>query len=272
MEHFIIAALMAPVSAILGYYAFLNFRQSALLSRPVTLDQLPRRIGKVVCVYGTPNPVEPLHLKFHRSPRMEVLWYRIEQQEKVHSGRRSHWSTVSVKEKRTDFMLEFPGGGSVYVHCAPTEVQNPRESTAGSGGIVSARRTIRKWLPVRTNLTVLGRLIHKGEQAEIITDAREGMFLSAAPPKIAAQRERFKAWMLAAGTAGCIALALAVLVFKPNLTKRTRHSAAEAPPRISTLHAMHHHAEMQGRPSCFARTAMADSLQAARWMLRLSQD
>ncbi len=201
------------LAACLAYFSFLNIRQASLLSLPLRLDQLPDRIGGIVCVCGRPEPVEEVFFREAGSGREPVLWSRVEHQERVGAGKHRHWRTVKVIEKKTDFWLSFPDGGKVYVRCRPTEVQDSNKSSSGGGGFGSTR-ALKEWLNVPRSLTVLGMLEHEGDRAEIREDPKEGLFFSPLPPQRAAAKERTKGWALAAGSAASAIASAAALIFQ----------------------------------------------------------
>ena len=206
---------------VLLYLAIPNLRQARKLKHPVDPSELDTCIGDVVVVHGVPEPLKELFMRRARNRHFRVLWLKIEQQEKVSSGRRSHWATVRTILKKTDFWLHFPDGGRIYVHCRPTEVQDAARQVSGGGLTTGSSRSVQSWLPLVPELTVMGKLIRDEEGEGIEPDGKMGLFFSASPPGQAAQMELYKGYaQLAAAVAcaaGCVGLAVFFLshAFKP---------------------------------------------------------
>jgi hypothetical protein len=205
MEFIIFAIGLGAGAAILGYLSWANICQGRRLARPLKLDQLKDRIDDVVVVNGSPEPREEIFTRRLRSKRQQILWQKIEQQERVSSGRSSYWRTVRTKIKKTDFWLHFPDGGKVYVYCEPTEVQGAGSATSGGGYVRGSTRAVQRWLPMVKRLTVMGRLVLEDEGAAIESDPKEGLFFSPSSPKEASRKELLKGYLQAAGALACAA-------------------------------------------------------------------
>jgi len=205
---YIIPVILLVGCVTLLVYGIPNLRQGRFLSNPLRLADLKDHIDELVVVSGEPEPTDEVYMRLHRSKRRQILWHRIERQEKVSRGRSSYWRTVRTKVKKTDFNLHFPDGGKVFVYCNPTEVQNSGSRTSGGGMTHGSTRTINTWLPMVKRLTVMGRLVLDEEGAAIEPHQKEGMFFSPLAPREAAKKETQKGWACLAGSVACAVGAL----------------------------------------------------------------
>jgi hypothetical protein len=183
----------------LGWISVQSFRQGARLSA------LPRSGGAAVegqtlAARGKVKILAPLTIP----GSFACLWYR----ERVESLRspwlRSRWDsddwrTTSDYARMATFSLVLDGM-EIDLESLPTEVQGTQTSCDGDDrgmigrmlGQDTTRRNL-EWLPVRDEITVIGRLERRGDRHVLVQDPQLGLLLSPHPPDEAGNIETLKA-------------------------------------------------------------------------------
>lgn len=212
MELFSVAAMLVGAAVVGFVFGIPNLLQAAKLSRPLRLKELPDHVNELVVVYGEPDPVDEIELKRRRC---RILWMKTEHREREGAGRNAHYRTTKKKERKTDFWINFPDGGRVFVYCEPTEVQGG--GTYRGGQPRGSMQSYQHWFPVPKRMTVMGKLILEDQGAAIVQHGKMGQFFSASSPRQAAKQEWTKG--VAATAAAVIGLFLGLVVAIAALTR-----------------------------------------------------
>jgi hypothetical protein len=183
----------------LGWISVQSFRQGARLSA------LPRSGGAAVegetlAARGKVKILAPLTIP----GSVPCLWYRERTEELRSRWVRSNWDpsdwrTTSEYARMATFALVL-NDMEIEVDSLPTEVQGTQTSCDGDDrsligqviGFGATRRNL-EWLPVRDEITVIGRLERRGDRSVLVKDPQLGLLLSPHPPDEAGNIETLKA-------------------------------------------------------------------------------
>lgn len=181
---------------------------SAILAKPVPMNQLGLHMGQVVAVEGYPHP----HPNETYSNDIECVYLRItwqEYQERGFGRGRDHggWRTTGGEVKVWDFLLCDREGKPILVCNDAYEARGLKKF----GGDGPSHRKIREYLSFRTPLTVVGRVDSHPEYHYRLSKGRKvDMLLSSYTSVKQSQYELLSGWGKIIG--GPIMLALCIYI------------------------------------------------------------
>ena len=194
-----------------GLFQFVKYAVAILVHWKNTKDvlvsgDLGEHINELVMVHGQPEPSREIFIRHRGGQRTPALWVKNSHRKRAREGGfpRPVIETVSTTSRNTDFFLH-SNGGKVFVRCLPSVVQGMKKHISRSG----EHSGVQEFLPVVSQLTVMGKLLREGNDFLIVPHEKHGMLISTYTPDMAS-RKRLLAGV--AALTGAIACAVGLLV------------------------------------------------------------